>query len=62
MDVSKQVVSSAAAHVCGILGVQAKELSALKVMTPMHATLCAGMVIAVLASRAQAHVVSSCAW
>lgn len=37
MDVSKQVVSSAAAHVCG-------------------------MVIAVLASRAQAHEVSSCAW
>lgn len=37
MDVSKQVVSSAAAHGCG-------------------------MVIAVLASRAQAHEVSSCAW
>ncbi|DBA99322.1 TPA: hypothetical protein ACH3X3_011928 [Trebouxia sp. C0006] len=37
MDVSKQVVSSAAAHVCG-------------------------MIIAVLASRAQAHEVSSCAW
>lgn len=41
MDVSKQVVSSAAAHVCGILGLQAEasNLSSLEVGTPVYVNL-----------------------
>jgi len=60
MDVSKQVVSSAAAHVCG-MGIRL--LNAPVVMPSIRVgAIHAGMIIAVLASRAQAHEVSSCAW
>lgn len=60
MDVSKQVVSSAAAHVCGM---GTRLLNAPFVMPSIRVgTILAGMIIAVLASRAQAHEVSSCAW